>query len=158
MIDPISSIAAATTAFNAIKKLVYAGREIEDVSKQLGKWYSAAADFNKTEKSKPPLFKKLFSSGSVEEEALNLTIHRKKLQEQDKEIAQLLDIRFGFGTSKEMLELRRQIKKERERTVYKQMERRKAFFDLVTILILSLVIFGIIGGGIYLVGLGGGYW
>ena len=39
MIDPITAISAATAAYSGVKKLVYAGRELEDIAGQLGKWY-----------------------------------------------------------------------------------------------------------------------
>ena len=42
MIDPVTAFAAANAAFKGVKMLVGAGREIQDVSKQLGSWYCAA--------------------------------------------------------------------------------------------------------------------
>ena len=66
MIDPITAIAGATQAYNLVKKMVYAGRELEDVAGQLGKWYGAAADLGRAEQQRktPPIFTKLSSSGS----------------------------------------------------------------------------------------------
>lgn len=160
MIDPITAISAATAAFNGVKKLVAAGREIEDVVGQLGKWYGAAADLNRAESQRknPPIFTKLFSGGSVEQEALEILIHKKKLEEQEKQLQDLLNIRFGFGTWKEMVELRRTIKKEREETIYKQQEKRAAFFEGLLLIFLVILGFGIVGGGTYLTGLGAGWW
>ena len=42
--DPITLLAAASTAFNGVKKLIEHGREIEDVLSQLGKWATATSD------------------------------------------------------------------------------------------------------------------
>ena len=80
---------AATTAFSTVKKFVAAGQEFEQVAGQLGKWYTAVSDFRhaQQEQKKPPIFKKLFAAGSVEEEALNLLIQEKKIMEQEKELA-----------------------------------------------------------------------
>ena len=88
MIDPITAIAGATQAFNLVRKMVYAGRELEDVAGQLGKWYGFAADLGRAEQQRknPPIFTKLFSSGSVEQEALQIIIHQKKLAEQEKDL------------------------------------------------------------------------
>ena len=36
MIDPVTAFAAANAAFKGVKMLVGAGREMQDVSKQLG--------------------------------------------------------------------------------------------------------------------------
>ncbi len=160
MIDPITAIGAATAAFNGIKQLVAAGREIEDVVGQLGKWYGAAADLQRaeTQRKNPPIFTKLFAGGSVEQEALQILVHKKKLEEQEKQLQDLLNIRFGFGTWKEMIELRRKIKKEREETLYKQQERRQAFLEGIAIILLVLAGFAILIGAIYFTGLGAGWW
>ena len=47
----------------------------------MGKWYTAVSDFRKGNQmaKNPPLFKKLFNAGSVEEEALALLMHEKKI-------------------------------------------------------------------------------
>jgi hypothetical protein len=160
MIDPITAITAATAAFNGVKKLVAAGREIEDVVGQLGKWYGAAADLQRAEQQSknPPIFKKLFAGGSIEEEALAVIVQKKKLEEQEKQLQELLNIRFGFGTWKEMVELRRKIKKEREDTIYKQEERRQAFIEGAVLIFLVAAGFGIVGGTVFLTGLGAGWW
>jgi hypothetical protein len=160
MIDPITAISAATAAFNGVRKLVAAGREIEDVVGQLGKWYGAAADLQRAEQQRknPPLFSKLFMSGSIEEEALAILVQKKKLEEQEKQLQDILNIRFGFGTWKEMIELRRNIKKEREATIYKQEERRAAFFEGLLLTVMLVMLAGIIGGGTWLTGLGAGWW
>ena len=47
MIDPVTAFAAANAAFKGVKMLVGAGREMQDVSKQLGQWYCAVADISK---------------------------------------------------------------------------------------------------------------
>ena len=160
MIDPVTAITAATAAFNGVKKLVAAGREIEDVVGQLGKWYGAAADLSRaeTQRKNPPIFTKLFAGGSIEQEALEIIVHKKKLEEQEKQLQDLLNIRFGFGTWKEMVQLRRQIRKEREETLYKQQERRAAFFEglLLTVLVILGVV--VLTGMVYFTGLGAGYW
>ncbi len=71
MIDPVTALATASTAFNLIKKGFQAGRDIESMGSDLGRWMGAVSDIKKSEElnKKPPLFKKLFAAGSVEEEA-----------------------------------------------------------------------------------------
>lgn len=160
MIDPITAISAATAAFNGVKQLVNAGREIEDVVGQLGKWYGAAADLNRaeTQRKNPSMFSKVFKGGSIEQEALEILVHKKKMEEQEKQLQDMLNIRFGYGTWKEMIELRRKIKKEREETVYRQMEARRAFFENCAIIGLVLALFAIVFGGFWLVGTGAGWF
>ena len=62
MIDPITAVATATSAFNLIKKGFQAGRDIEGMAGDLGRWMGAVSDIKKAEEysKKPPLFKKLF--------------------------------------------------------------------------------------------------
>ena len=82
--DPITAIAAATAAFNTVKKMVAMGRDVEDPFGQLGKWYSAMSDLQEAERQakNPPLFKKLVASSSVEEEAMNVYAAKKRAAQQ----------------------------------------------------------------------------
>ena len=50
MIDPISAIAMATSAFKTVQKMVSMGRKIEDTLGQIGKFYGAVSDFNESKK------------------------------------------------------------------------------------------------------------
>ena len=127
MIDPVSAFALATGAFNMIKKAVEAGREIEDCVGYFGKFFQGVSDINKAEEEakNPPLFRKLLSGGSVEEEAFQAVVHKQKVQQMENELRELITYRYGVETYREMIQMRRTIKEERERTVYKQQQRRK---------------------------------
>ena len=98
---------------------------------------------------KPPLFKKLFNAGSVEEEALQLLIHEKKIIEQEKELQTLLNFRYGYGTWDELKEMRRKIRLKREQEVYKQAERQKDFIEAMQIGLAVLLLLGFIIGLLY---------
>ena len=110
-----------------IKKAVEAGREIEDCVGYFGKFFQGVSDINKAEEEakNPPLFRKLLSGGSVEEEAFQAVVHRQKVQQMENELRELITYRYGVETYREMIQMRRTIKEERERTVYKQQQRRK---------------------------------
>ena len=130
MIDPVSAFALASSAFNMIKKAVAAGREIEDCVGYFGKFFQGVSDVNKAEEEakNPPLFKKLLNRGSVEEEAFQAVVHRQKIQQMETELRELIMYCYGNEVYRDMLKMRRQIKQEREQTVYRQAQRRKAFF------------------------------
>ena len=154
MIDPVSAYAAATTAYKGVKMLINAGREIEDVSKQLGAWYGAVADITRAEsqrKNTTWLEKKQHGEASIEQEAMDITIRAKKLKEFEYEIRVMLDYRFGLGTYDQMLGMRRKIRAERERTVYAAMESRRQMANNLAITGLALGIVSVLGGGIYLI-------
>ena len=72
--DPISAIGVATTAYNAIKRGFQVGKEIEGMSKDLGRWMGAIQQVKEGHnKAKGRSF------GSVEEEALESFAALKKV-------------------------------------------------------------------------------
>lgn len=150
LIDPFTAVAAATTAFNTVKKFVHAGQEFENCMGQMGKWYTSVSDFRKGQSMQrnPPIFKKLLASGSVEEEALNLLIHEKKIMEMEKELQTMLNMRFGFGTWDELKEMQRKIRAKREKEVYASAEARQAMINGIAIISL-LVVLGVFVFGVF---------
>ena len=76
--DPITALAAATTAFNAIKKGFSVGRDVESMSKDLGRWMGAIQDVKDGHKKS-----KGRSFGSVEEEALETFAAKKKAEQME---------------------------------------------------------------------------
>ena len=87
----------------------------------------------------------MFDGASVEEQALNAVIAKKKIEEQEKQIRELITWAYGVETHKEMMQMRRDIKAKRERIIYKQRRRQQFMLDV------SAVIMGLIvaGGIIY---------
>ena len=154
MIDPISAITMATSAYSMVTKMVAAGREFEDTAQQLGKWFGAVSDLRRAEQQNknPPLFKKLFASGSIEEEALALLMHTKKIAQQEQELRTLLMYRYGANAWDELTAMRRKIAKQREETIYRQQELRQNVKDSFLILVLILLCIGIVGTTVYWLG------
>lgn len=160
MIDPFTAITAATTAFKTVQKFVAAGQDFENTVGQMGKWYTAVSDFRKGTQmaKKPPLFKKVFQAGSVEEEALQLLMHEKRIIEQEKELQQILNFRYGFGTWDELKEMRRTIRAKREKEVYKQAQLRKDLLETITLTIVTAIGIVFVGAIIYFIGAAQGKW
>jgi len=154
----LTALAAASAALTAVKTLVNAGRDIEDCVGQLGKWFSAVSDIQQAEQEavNPPLFRKLLHSGSVEEEALQATVARQKLQEQERELRELITYRYGLDVYRQMLRMRREIKEKRQNLIYKQRKRRRALLDAVLITILIAMTIALLGGGVWLIVTKGG--
>jgi hypothetical protein len=155
MIDPISAFAVASAAYSSFRKIIGHAQDLEGVSKQLGSWYSACADINRAEaqRKSPTFFERATQGQSIEEEALQILIHKKTLKEREIEIKNMLDLRFGFGTYDEMLGMRREIRAEREKTAFAQDEAKRQIQNNMAILGLSILIIGILGGGVYMVSL-----
>jgi len=151
--DPLSLIAMASTTFKGIQTLVERGAEIESVAQKLGAWYTFAADIREAEKEaeNPPIFKKLFEGESVEQQALNSVIAKKKLEEQEKQIRELIIWAYGTETYQEMIALRREIKARREKVIYKQRRKQRLIMDTTLIVIAALVCGAIIFGTVSLI-------
>ena len=86
--DPVTAIATASTAFTLIKKGFQAGRDVEGMYGDIGRWMGAIADVNHAEKmsKNPPIFKKLFAGSSVEQEAMDAFAAKKKAEAMEEEL------------------------------------------------------------------------
>ena len=129
MVDPVSALAIATSAYKAIKKGIEMGREIEDMGGQLGTWFGAVADVKAAEEEakNPPLFKKLLYRGSVEQEAMQNLMRRKKIEQQEKELRELIVYRYGVDAYKDMIRDRMKIKDTRTLAELNQKRKMKNF-------------------------------
>jgi hypothetical protein len=142
MIDPVSALALATGAYNAIKRGIEMGREIEDLSGQLGTWFSAVSDVKSAEEEAkdPPLFKKLIAKGSVEQEAMQALIARKKIEQQEKELRELIVWRWGTDEYTAMMRDRARIKDTRAKAIQNQRRKmRKLIANIITVAILLML-------------------
>ncbi len=144
--DPVSLVAMASTAFKGVQVLVSRGAEIEHVAKKLGQWYGFVSDRREAEKEaeNPPLFKKILDSNSVEEQALNAVIAKKKVEEQEKQIRELIMYAYGKETYKEMMQMRRDIRAKREQLIYRQRRRQRKMLDVSALIIGLIVSAGIV--------------
>ena len=138
----------ASTTFKGIQTLVNKGAEIEHVAQKLGQWYSFASDIKEAEREaeNPGIFKKLFDGNTIEQQALNSVIAKKKLEEQEKQIRELIVWSYGVETYQEMIMLRRKIKAQREQAIYKQRKRQRMLLDSILVAIGVAVASGIIYG------------
>lgn len=126
MIDPVTAFGVAVTAFNTVQKLVKAGKEIESVAGQLGKWYSAVQSFNESAAKKEQDLKKgkFLGKGSIEQEALDIVMHRERLKKMEYELYILIAGVYGQEAYKSMMSERIKIKRQREQAA-KIAKRRK---------------------------------
>ena len=150
MIDPVTALATATSAFSMIKKGFEVGRDVESMGADLGRWMGAISDLKKAEEysKKPPLFKKLFASGSVEEEAMAAFMAKKKADDMREQLRQVITMTRGPSAWQELIRMEGEIRKKRQQAIYDQQEyRRKVIeYTLATILIAItsvLIIWGI---------------
>ena len=146
MIDPVTALATASAAFTTIKKGFQLGRDIEGMAGDLGRWMGAVSDIKKAEEmsQKPPLFKKLFAAGSVEEEALQTLMAKKKAEDMREELKKLIMFSRGVGAWEELLKTEGEIRKKRQKAIYDQEEYRRKILEWVAIGFLVILVTGCI--------------
>jgi len=105
---------------------------IGDVSR----WMRMASDVDQAAKQakNPPLFKKLLSAGSVEEEALQAYAAKKKLEAQRQELKNFLNMSYGPQAWADLIQLEGKIRKQRQEAIYKQQEKRRQIIEVLAVL------------------------
>jgi hypothetical protein len=153
MVDPISAMAIAGSAYSAIRKSISVGRELESMGKDLSRWMGAVSDIDRAhhEAKNPPLFKKLFSGKSVEQEAMELFTQKKQLENQRDELRKLISSMLGPQAWQELIAMERDIRKQRKETLYAQREARRHFVEVISITGLVIVVSGFLFGLIWLI-------
>ncbi len=151
--DPITAIAGATAAFNAIKAGFGVGRDIESMAGDLGRWMNCISDLKKAEElnKKPPIFKKLFQAGSVEEEAMQIFMAKKKAEDMREQLKQIIIMTRGLSAWDELIKTEADIRKKRQNMIYAQQERRQEIMNLCAIILLLIGLGGLIVGVVYLI-------
>ncbi len=146
MLDPITAAATATKAYAMIRALVEGGREAHDVMGQIANWYGAASDVLYAEKKakNPSPFKRVVFSKSVEAEAVRIFSLRKKIEAQQREIIGMINLAYGAQGLQEFRDIRKQVAKERQDAVYRQIEMRENMLLSLAIFVLLVVLSGII--------------
>jgi hypothetical protein len=150
--DPITIISGATVAFNAIKKGIAVGRELQDMHGQLSQWASAMSDLGQAEKkvSNPPWWKSL--GGSIEAEALEVWNAKRKADSMREELRQHISFVYGPPAWDELVRTEAMIRKQKRDHEYRKAE---IIEEIITWVVTSLVLIlgiGIIGFIIYMVG------
>jgi hypothetical protein len=146
MVDPITAISAATAAFNTIKAGFAVGRDIESMGSDLGRWMNACSDIKKAEEytKRPPLFKKLFAAGSIEEEAMQVFMAKKKAEDMRAELKQIISFTRGPSAWEELLRTEGDIRKKRQQMIYAQEERRQKVIEWTAIGGLLILLVGFV--------------
>ena len=144
--DPISAIGVATTAYNAIKRGFKVGKEIESMSKDLGRWMGAIQKVKEGHnKAKGRSF------GSVEEEALESFAALKKAQQMESELRTFVNYNYGPNAWQEVIRIQADIRKKKKEAIIEA--KRKQAQMIENIILGTLVIFflGAVGAVLYLI-------
>ena len=117
--DPITAITAATAAFNTIKKGFEVGRDIESMYGDIGRWMTSVEAVEKEAKSAK-------SRGmSVEEEALEIFAHQKKVKAMEEELRTFINLSHGPNAWNEVLRIQAEIRKKRKEAILRAKRERE---------------------------------
>ena len=155
MIDPITlsaAVSGATAAYNGIKKAIYMGREIEDLSSQLSTWMKAVSDVDNIHKnaSNPSTFDKLFN-GSVEEVDIESFASKKKLAKQREDLKNFLVAHYGMTAWDDLIREEGRIRKARQEAVYAKQAQQRMIRDYTIMGIACLIGFSALGWMIWII-------
>lgn len=150
MIDPVTAIAGATAAYNAIKKGISVGRDLQDMGGQLSQWAGAMADLQFAEKqqSKPPWYKVL--GGGVEAEAMEIFAARKKAESMRKELKEYISVMYGPSHWDEILRIEADLRKQKKEHEHRRIEIQQTIMEWVAGLTLFIIAVGSLVGFVYL--------
>jgi molecular chaperone GrpE (heat shock protein) len=144
--DPITAIAAATTAFNAIKKGFSVGRDVESMSKDLGRWMGAIQDVKDGHKKS-----KGRSFGSVEEEALETFAAKKKAEQMERELRNFVNLSHGPSAWNEVIRIQADIRLKKKEAIAEAKKLRAKRIENIILGVLVLFFLGAVGAVLYLI-------
>ena len=158
MIDPISAIALATSAYKGIKKACEVGKEISSFTGAISQFAKASADidFLEQKSQKPSLYHKLFSN--TEANALDIWSAKQKLNEQRTDLKNFISFHYGPTSWKEIVRIEAQQRKQQRALVYERQEFIDNLINGIIITVITVIGLGIAGVVIYFVGKSQGKW
>ena len=118
MLDPISILGIASTAFATLKKGFEFGKDAESMVKDLGRFMHSVDDLKSLHKKKK---KRKF--GNIEEESLETYVALKKARKMEDELRNFMIASYGVTAWTDILAIQARLRKERrEAQIKKQRE------------------------------------
>lgn len=150
MIDPVTAIAGATAAFNAIKKGIQVGRDLQDMGGQLSQWAGAIADldFADRQTQKPPWYKALGSG--VEAQAMEIWQAKQKAESMRKELKDYISVMYGPSKWQEILEIEADLRKQKKEHEHRRIEIKRAITEWTAGIALFLLCVGALFGFVWI--------
>jgi hypothetical protein len=136
MLDPVTVIATASAAYNALKKGIEIGRELQDMGGQLATWAGAIADIEYLAKKAedPPWWR---AGSNVQVEAIEIFAAKKKIEAQRNELRTYVQYSYGQSGWEELLRIEAQVRKRKQATDHRKAEIKEM---LITVVIVGLVL------------------
>ena len=139
MLDPISILGIASTAFATLKKGFEFGKDAESMVKDLGRFMHSVDDLKSLHKKKK---KRKF--GNIEEESLETYVALKKARKMEDELRNFMIASYGVTAWTDILAIQARLRKERrEAQIKKQKEQEEVI--KIALVIFTIIILGGIG-------------
>ena len=150
----------ATGAFNTIKSAINAGKDIQSMGTQLGQWGKAMSDLDYAHKKaeQPPMFKKLFGSTAIQQNALEVWGHKQKAKEMREELRSYISALYGPSAWEEIVYMESQMRKQQREAVYAAQEQRERIINITVGTVLTFAVLGFMYVIIYYIGVNQGRW
>jgi len=136
--DPVTIIATASAAYNALKKGIEFGRELQDMGGQLAQWAGAVSDleFLSKKAENPPWWK---IGGNVQAEAMEIFAAKKRIEAQRNELKTYIQYSYGQSGWEELLRIEAQVRKRKQATEHRRAEMKEL---AITIVLVALILVG----------------
>ena len=137
--DPMSAIAIAGTAFNAIKAGFEHGREIESMAGDIGRWMGAIKDVKEGASKKK---KKM--NGSIEEEAFEEFAALKEAERMENELRQFVNMNYGPQSWNEIIRIQAEIRVREKEAIAQAKREREETIEKICIWVAILAFAGLV--------------
>jgi len=122
--DPVTAFGVATTAYKTIVAGFKVGKQVESMSKDLGRWMGAIQAVKEGHSKKK---NRMF--GSVEEEALETFAMKKKAIAMENELRTFVNMNYGPNAWNEVISIQAQIRKQKKEAELEAQRRQRQIIE-----------------------------
>jgi cyanate permease len=142
--DPITLMAAASTAFTYLKKGIEVGKELSDMGSQLSSWANAISDldFMAAQAQNPPWWKSM--TGSAQADAIEVFAAKQKALAMRAELKQYIQYAYGQSKWEEFVSLEGKMRKQRQDHEHRKQEIRNSIINWIVGLFFGTIGLGLI--------------
>ena len=136
--DPVTAFGVATTAYKTIVAGFKVGKQVESMSKDLGRWMGAIQAVKEGHNKKK---NRIF--GSVEEEALETFAMKKKAIAMENELRNFVNLNYGPNAWNEVIRIQADIRRQKKEAELEAKRKQKQMIENTIIggLILMFIFF-----------------
>ena len=122
--DPVTAFGVATTAYKTIVAGFKVGKQVESMSKDLGRWMGAIQAVKEGHSKKK---NRMF--GSVEEEALETFAMKKKAIAMENELRNFVNLNYGPNAWNEVIHIQAEIRKQKKEAQLEAQRRQRQIVE-----------------------------